>query len=110
MHGLGIIMKKNEKKQERREKFEEIQKNEEMKRINKNKKIIRKDYNNYNSYENKIENNINTDKDNNIKNNIGRSNKLEDVYKIIPQKKNDLRFKSQKRGRRISLMYISSKY
>ena len=34
-----------------------------MKRINKDKKIIRKDYNNYNSYENKIENNINNDKD-----------------------------------------------
>ena len=95
----------NKKKQERREKFEEIQKNEEMKRINKDKKIIRKDYNNYNSYENKIENNINNDKDNNIKNNIGKSNKLEDVYKIIQQKKeNHLRtLKAKKEAEELAL-------
>ena len=54
-----------------------------MKKINKEKKIIKKDYKNYNNYENKIDNNnIN---DNNIKN-ICKTNKLEDVYKIIQQK------------------------
>ena len=76
------------KKQERREKFEEMQKNEEMRRINKDKKIIRKDYKDYNSYENKNENKIDNDNinENNIKN-ICKTNKLEDVYRIIQQKK-----------------------
>ena len=78
----------SKKKQERREKFEEMQKNEEMKRINKDKKIIRKDYKDYNSYENKNENRIDNDNinENNIKN-ICKTNKLEDVYRIIQQKK-----------------------
>ena len=71
------------KKQERREKLKEIEKNEESKRFSPGKNVKR----DYSNNENKKE----TSKDK-TKNNYGKSNKLEDVYQIIQQKKeNDLK-------------------
>ena len=91
---LGDISKK---KQERREKLEKAQKEEEIKRISKNKKIIK-----YNSKENKKENSKSKEKN---KNNYGKSNKLEDVYKIIQHKKqNDLKtLKAKKEAEELAL-------
>ena len=101
----------SKKKQERREKFEEFQKNEEMKRINKDKKIVRKDYKDYNSYENNIENRIDNNNINDNIKNICKTNKLEDVYRIIQQKKEkDLKtLKAKKEAEELALCTFQPK-
>ena len=84
------------KKQERREKLKEIEKNEESKRFSPGKNVKR----DYSNNENKKE----TSKDK-TKNNYGKSNKLEDVYQIIQQKKeNDLKtLKAKKEAEELAL-------
>ena len=91
------IGENSKKKQERKEKLEEAQKKEEMKKTNIVKKEIRKEYNNN---ENKKDSNLEENK-----NNIGKSSKLEDVYKIIQQKKeNDLKtLKAKKEAEELAL-------
>ena len=87
---VGDISKR---KKERREKTEETQKPEELKR--NNRKIMQ-----YNNKENKKENSKERNKIN-----FGKSNKLEDIYKIIQQKKeNDLKnLKAKKEAEELAL-------
>ena len=94
----GLLIGDNaKKKQERREKLKENEKREESRRFSRGNNI-KKDY--YNNNENQKE----TSKDK-IKNNYGRSNKLEDVYQIIQQKKeNDLKtLKAEKEAEELAL-------
>ena len=98
LHGLNSsLMGDNaKKKQERKEKLKENEKKEEIKRFSR----CRNDKRDYSTNENKKE----TSKDK-IKNNYGKSNKLEDVYQIIQQKKeNDLKtLKAKKEAEELAL-------
>ena len=98
----------SKKKKERREKLEESQKKEEATKSNRVKAQMKNDI----SESNDIQNNNSISNSSNLKrSNIPRSNKIEDVYRIIQQKKeNDLKtLKAKKEAEELALCTFQPK-
>ena len=98
----------SKKKKERREKLEESQKREEATKTNRVKAQMKNDI----SESNDIQNNNSISNSSNLKrNNIPRNNKIEDVYRIIQQKKeNDLKtLKAKKEAEELALCTFQPK-
>jgi len=98
----------SKKKKERREKLEESQKKEEVSKTNRVKAQMKNDI----SESNDIQNNNSISNSSNLKrNNIPRNNKIEDVYRIIQQKKeNDLKtLKAKKEAEELALCTFQPK-
>ena len=98
----------SKKKKERREKLEESQKREEATKTNRVRAQMKNDI----SESNDIQNNNSISNSSNLKrNNIPRNNKIEDVYRIIQQKKeNDLKtLKAKKEAEELALCTFQPK-
>ena len=98
----------SKKKKERREKLEESQKKEEVTKTNRVKAQMKNDI----SESNETQNNNSISNSTNLKrNNIPRNNKIEDVYRIIQQKKeNDLKtLKAKKEAEELALCTFQPK-
>ena len=98
----------SKKKKERREKLEESQKKEEVAKTNRVKMQMKNDISETNDSQN---NNSITNSSNLKRNNIPRNNKIEDVYRIIQQKKeNDLKtLKAKKEAEELALCTFQPK-
>ena len=98
----------SKKKKERREKLEESQKKEEVTKTNRVKMQMKNDIMENNESQN---NNSITNSSNLKRNNIPRNNKIEDVYRIIQQKKeNDLKtLKAKKEAEELALCTFQPK-